>query len=308
MAALWERISAIASEQYGVVSLAQLLAAGFTRRMVDVAVSNGRLLPLHRGVFAVGHMARDSRAGRLAATLAIPAGAWVSNRSCAEHHHVLRARTGPVHVTVPASGGRKPRKGIVVHRAMLAEDERTIFEGVPCTTMSRTLLDLSAERPGELETAIKAAGDRELLRVSECLMLMKRYPGRPGSPLLRRMLVGEEPLPEFTRSGLERRMYRLCRDAGLPLPSMTVDIQGESDLHECDCAWSRHRLIIECDSRWHDNPITSVADAKKSQDLTLAGWRVERLRWAQIVLEPELCARTVAHLLAEQERLMAIAA
>ena len=308
MVDLWSKISAIASGQYGVVSLEQLLSVGFTRRMVDIAVANGRLLPLHRGVFAVGHMPRDPRARRRAATLAINTGAWVSNRSCAVHYRVLRKRPGPIHVTVPGGGGRKQRSGIVVHRARLAEDERTVFEDVPCTTMSRTLLDLSAERPGELETAIKTAGDRELLSVSECLMLMERYPGRPGSPLLRRLLVGEEPLPQFTRSGLERRMYRLCRDAGLPVPTMTVDIQGESDLHECDCAWSRHRLIIECDSRWHDNPITSVADAKKAQDLTLAGWRVERLRWAQIVLEPELCARTVAHLLAEQARLMTIAA
>ncbi len=308
MSDIWRQISAIASEQYGVVSLEQLLSVGFTRRMVEVAVPSGRLRRLHRGVFAVGHIPRDPRAPRLAATLAISAGAWVSNRSCAEHYRVLRKRSGPVHVTTPGSGGRRERSGIVVHRARLAEDERTTFEGVPCTTMSRTLLDLSAERPGELEKAIKAAGDRELLRVCECLALMERYRGRPGSPLLRRLLVGEEPLPDFTRSGLERRMYRLCRDAGLPVPDMTVDIPGVADMHECDCAWPRHRLIIECDSKWHDNPISAVDDAKKAQDLTLAGWRVERLRWAQIVLEPELCARTVAHLLAEQTRLMATAA
>lgn len=221
---------------------------------------------------------------------------------------MLPARRGPIQVTVPKRSGRMRRSGLIVHRAKLAADERTVVDGVRCTTMSRALLDISAERPGEIERAIKAAGDRELLSVSNCLLLLERYPGRPGSPLLRRLLLGEEPVPEFTRSGLERRMYRLCRSAGLPLPDMNIDIAGARGLHECDATWPRHRLIIECDSRWHDNPIAAIDDARKDQDLTLAGWRVHRLRWAQIVLEPELCARTIGHLLAEQAKLAGIAA
>lgn len=304
----WRKAAEISAEQHGAIAIAQLLAAGFTRRTIGVAVANGNLLPLHRGVYAVGHLPEGAHVRRVAATLAIGDDAWTSNRSAAEHLRVLRPRTGPIHVTVPGRSGRKRRDGIVVHRAKLAADERTVVEQVRCTTMSRTLLDLSAERPGEIERAIKAAGDRGLLSVHDCLTLIERYPGRPGTPLLRRLLVGEQPVPEFTRSGLERRMYRLCRAAGLPLPNMNVDIAGAVDVHECDAAWPRHRLIIECDSGWHDNPITANRDAKKDQDLTLAAWRVHRLRWVQIVLEPMLCARTIAHLLTEQARLVGLAA
>ncbi|MFN8150960.1 MAG: DUF559 domain-containing protein [Solirubrobacterales bacterium] len=285
-----------------------MIDIGFTPRAIEMAVANGHLLRLHTGVFALGHMPRDPRAHRYAATVAIGPESSISVRSGAAQFRVLKARPGPIHVSVPSHSGRRQRKGVVVHRTKLAPDERTVTEGVPCTTMSRVLLDLASACPGDLERAIKKAGDRELLKVSECLTLMERYPGKPGSPLLRGLLIGEEPIPEFTRSGLERRMYRLCRDADLPLPDMTVDVHGLSDLHECDSAWPRHRLIIECDSKLHDNPISSVADAKKDQDLTLAGWRVHRLRWAQIVLEPELCARTIRHLLDEQARLQRLAA
>ena len=304
----WRRATEIAVKQYGVTSCQQLLAADFTRRTIEVAVAGGHLLPLHRGVYAIGHMPTDVRAHRVAATLAIGDGSCISGRSGAEHFRVLPVRRGPIELTVPVRSGRRHRSGLRVHRAALAPDERIVVERVRCTTINRVFLDLAALRPGEIERAIKSAGDRELLSVRNCLTLLDRYPRRPGSPLLCRLLLGEEPVPAFTRSGLERRMYRLCRSAGLPVPDMTIDVAGLEDIHECDCAWPQHRLIIECDSRWHDNPIASVDDARRDQDLTLAGWRVHRLRWAQIVLEPELAARTIRHLLDEQARLVGLAA
>lgn len=308
MAQHWQLASRLAARQYGVASAGQLIEAGFTRRMIETAIGRGQLIPLHRGVFAVGHPPIDDRASRLAATLAIGRRSWISHRNGAEHFRVLPRRRGPIHLTVPGRSGRSTRHGLIVHRSALAADERETVEGVRCTSVSRVLLDLAADRPGELENAIKSAGDRGLLSVKKCLALLDRYPRRPGSPLLRRLLIGEEPVPAFTRSGLERRMFRLCRRAKLPLPDMNIDIAGFSGVHECDCVWPRHRLIIECDSRWHDNPIASVEDAERDQDLTLAGWRVLRLRWAQIVLEPELAARTIRYLLDEQARLLNLAA
>ena len=85
---------------------------------------------------------------------------------------------------------------------------------------------------------------------------------------------------------------------------MNVEIDAPGGPYEVDCVWPRHRLIIECDSRWHDNPATRRRDAIREQALTLAGWRIYRLRWIQIVGEPGHAARTVRHLLAEQERLV----
>lgn len=304
----WKRAAEIAAGQYGVISCTQLLAGGFTRRRIDLAVTGGHLIPIHRGVYGLGHPPTDMRGNRVAATLATGEGSWISNRSGAEHVRILPRRNGAIHLTVPTRAGRRPGQGLIVHRSKLAPDERRTIERVRCTSVSRVLLDLAGGNPGELEGAIKAAGNRELLSVGTCMKLLDRYPRRPGSSLLRRLLLGEEPVPTFTRSGLERRMFRLCRTSGLPLPQTNVDIPTEIDVHECDCVWPEYRLIVECDSRWHDNPIASVDDARKDQDLTLAGWRVHRLRWAQIVLAPELAARTIRHLLNEQARLLGLGA
>lgn len=87
---------------------------------------------------------------------------------------------------------------------------------------------------------------------------------------------------------------------------MNVRLPAEGGPFEVDCVWFQERLIIECDShRWHDNPVTANRDALKDQAFTLAGWRVHRLRWIQIVKNPQDAARTIGVLL-EQQRSMSL--
>lgn len=47
-----------------------------------------------------------------------------------------------IHITVPRPF-RGRRRGIVVHHAPLREDERTVRDGVPLTTVDRTLADVA---------------------------------------------------------------------------------------------------------------------------------------------------------------------
>ena len=44
-----------AAEQWGIVSLHELRECGLTRSAIHVRVWNGRLHPIHRRVYAVGH-------------------------------------------------------------------------------------------------------------------------------------------------------------------------------------------------------------------------------------------------------------
>lgn len=77
------RLSGLATDQDGVVATRQLEELGYSESMIRRAVASGRLLTVHRGVYAVGHR-RLSRRGRcLAATLACGSDAMVSHRSAA---------------------------------------------------------------------------------------------------------------------------------------------------------------------------------------------------------------------------------
>lgn len=74
-------IAAVAARQYGVVSRAQLLAAGIGPGAIATRIGKHRLHPLHRGVYAVGHTALPPLAREMAAVLACWPGAVVSHRS-----------------------------------------------------------------------------------------------------------------------------------------------------------------------------------------------------------------------------------
>src|SRR5262245_61257184 len=62
------RIAALATRQDGVVQRAQLIALGLSAAAIDHRVRTGKLIVIHRGVYAVGHAALSDR-GRLRAAL-----------------------------------------------------------------------------------------------------------------------------------------------------------------------------------------------------------------------------------------------
>lgn len=133
---------ALAERQHGVVSRAQLDALDLGRGAIEHRLDEGRLHPLHRGVYAVGHRV-VSRQGRwMAAVLAMGPGAVLSHRSAAALWGLRTTARARVEVTVP--GPRRSRPALEVHRARLAADEVTLERGIPVTTASRTLLDLAA--------------------------------------------------------------------------------------------------------------------------------------------------------------------
>jgi hypothetical protein len=74
-----EKIARIAGAQRGRISRRQLIAAGIGRGAIDGRIKRGFLLPVHRAVFAVGHLAPIECARETAALLAVRPGAALSD-------------------------------------------------------------------------------------------------------------------------------------------------------------------------------------------------------------------------------------
>ena len=125
------------------MSRAELLQLGASRARVDAWVKRGRLHRLYRGVYAVGHahLGRDGK--RLAGLLACGEGAVLSHRTAASHWGLLDTQSARIDVTARRS--REGAPGIRLHssRSLLARD-KTAHEGMPITSVARTLLDLAA--------------------------------------------------------------------------------------------------------------------------------------------------------------------
>lgn len=301
----WHRARAIARGQRGLLTLAQLCEAGFSARGVSRAVAAGRLIRVFRGVYAMGP-GPSGDDWLLAALLATGPAAAVSHRPSAAVLGLLAWNGRLIDVTVPTRSGRVGSGRIRLHRAALPEEEVVQRNGLRLTSASRTIVDLAGSEPFALERVIREASGRGLLSVEGIEAVIASAPNRPGTRALRRALRGEERVLPFSRSRLERLMRKLCLRAGLKLPRMNIEIPAGSEVYEVDCVWPAERLIVECDSRWHDNPYSAVTDAERTQDLTLAGFRVHRVRWAQVVRAPERVAATIATLLAAQRGLLGI--
>jgi predicted transcriptional regulator of viral defense system len=121
------------------VTRRQLLAAGLDDSAIAYQVRIRRLIRVHRGVFAVGHLPMSPHAKTMAAVLACGSRAVASHRSAAALWGIVRP-PATVEVTTPAK--RNPR-GITVHRSRLPDADISRQYDIPTTSPARTMLDLA---------------------------------------------------------------------------------------------------------------------------------------------------------------------
>jgi hypothetical protein len=241
----------------------------------------------------------------MAATLASGPDAVVSHRSAGELHE-LHLRTGAVvDITSPGRCGRG-RPGIRVHSSeTLASGDVTVIDSIPCTTFSRTLLDLAADATRrELERAIDRAEQRRLLDMTVIDDVFARADGRHGTRALRAVLSEHRAGSTFTRSELEERFLEICRTAGLPPDGVNLWIAyPDGGGAEGDFVWRDRRLVVEVDGRdVHTTCRAFESDRRRDQRLMLLGWRVVRFTWRQVVLESDYVVKTLCRLLAGERR------
>jgi hypothetical protein len=182
---------------------------------VDYWVRSGRLGLLHRGVYAAGGTVLRPEGHRLAAVLACGPGAVLSHRSAAAHWELLA--TSQERIDVTAARSREGIPGIRLHtsRSLDAQDT-TNHEGIPITTVHRTLLDLAATaRKDQLENALAQAMYLQLYDQRAIDDVIARSNGHRGTNVLTDATRQE---PQITKSMWEIRMLALVRRAGLPEP------------------------------------------------------------------------------------------
>jgi very-short-patch-repair endonuclease len=268
-------VSELAGRQWGVVARAQLLSVGVSTAVVDAWVQRGRLHRVHQGVYALGHAALRAEGHRLAAVLACGPDAVLSHRTAAAHWGLLRTDQTRIDVTAPR--GRHGAPGIRLHRSRsLDARDTTHHEGIPITTVSRTLLDLaSAARPSELERALAQAERLQLYDHRAIQATIARSNGHRGTGTLAQ---ATSRTPKWTQNEWEAEFLQQLRDAGLPEPQTNEPFDAPDHGH-CvpDYHWPEHRVIVETDG-WetHRTRHAFRADRAKDAALTASGHRVLR--------------------------------
>lgn len=294
------RICERACEQHLVVALRQIVGLGLSGSAVRSRVRAGRLHAVHRAVFALVPPRMLTARGRImAAVLACRPGAAASHRAAAALYELRLARRHWIDVTTPGATGRD-RGAIRVHSGMtLAPGDVTTVDGIPCTTLARTLLDVAGDATDrELERAVHEAELQRIFDLTAVEEVLARANGRRGATRLRTLLA-ELGAPAPTRNGLEEAFLLLALSIGRPPDGVNEWIAFPAGGGaEADFVWHAERLVVEVDGRdIHTARRAFERDRRRDQRLTLLGHRVVRFSWRQVVHEPRYVAGTLATLL-----------
>lgn len=291
-------VAALARRQYGVVARRQLIALGIGEDAIQHRLAIGRLHLLHQGVYAVGHRLIPREGRWIAAVLASGPEAVLSHWSAA-HLWMIRPNSRTViDVTVP----RKSRswKGIRRHHSSLPADERTVEEGIPVTTVPRTILDLAATEDADVIQNLLRESER--LQLSDRLSLPDLIARRPGKRGTRKVQLALDRLKEdpagVKHSPLEERFAPFLRFHRLPLPRFNDWILVGNQRYRVDCHWPDRRQIVELDG-WdgHSTRTAFREDRVRDRRLATAGYTVMRITWSQLDDEPEEIAADLRALL-----------
>jgi predicted transcriptional regulator of viral defense system len=295
-------LAAIARRQHGLVALHQAMAEGLTADAVRWRLERGRWDRVHDGVYRVAGIPDSFRQRALAACLGIGPEAAASHRTAAVIHDLLRYRDPPTEVTTTRL--RSPElHGVVVHR--LADLHATWVadaDGIPVTTVARTLVDLGAVAG---LTTVEAALDRAIglrkvaLREVRHAMIAVARRGRHGVGKIRRLLeargVADRPSGIF-----EARMASLLRNAGLPptVPEHVVRDAHDGFLAIVDFAYPELRLAIEVDGYEPHAAFRAFVSGHQRDRLLLdAGWEPLHFTWDEVDGHPTtVAAEILGHL------------
>jgi len=215
-------------------------------------------------------------------------------------------RYAPERIDVTAPIRRRAKRRFVVHfSSILAPEDRGEQEGVPVTSVSRTLLDLAiGATPGRLERLLERAEEIELLDLHKLEDVLDRAGGHRGRGRLRRALALYQPDPTFTRSSYEKRFRRFVIRAGIPAPSMNFNAHG----FELDAYWPDLRFAVELDLfETHGSRAAFERDRLRQEELKLLGIESIRVTKPRLDREPETVLRNLAALLERRRRELGVA-
>ena len=173
-------------------------------------------------------------------------------------------------------------------------------DGIPCTSVGRTVLDLAAVvSRRRLDRTVDAVLRDGQLRLSDLHGVLTSHArrGRPGCSALKSSLAARFEDMAVPLSDWSRMVSDLLVDAGLEHPALEHQVRRAdgSFVAQVDLAYPDHRVAIELDSaRWHDNRESFVRDRRRRNETTLAGWTVLNFTWSDYADHPAALCEAVA--------------
>jgi len=295
-------IEQLAGDQWNVLSVVDLRAAGLSRHQIQTMLERGQLHRLHQGVYSYGHPRIAWQGVLLAAQYACNNTAFLSHQTALALHGLRKAYLGEIHVTVVGSRTKLEDRKIKVHRTTVAPELKR-KGALRYTALPRTFVDLAADgmKLQRLSDLITEAIHQGKLDHAEMQRALERYKGRPGTKQLATAYAYYLPRPS-SKSGLERSFdKRLKRRPHIPDPQRNISMLVGGKMRELDRYFPDHKVLVEMDGR-DFHTAQAAAEDDRHKDAKLAGLgivvlRFTDLRWGD---EPDDCLDDLEAVLADR--------
>jgi len=202
---------------------------------------------------------------------------WGGDLTAASHltgaviHGLVTLRTGSIEVT--SDHRLRKRAGIVSHQNRLVRTDIATVRFIPCTTVMRTLVDLSHTDPDAAEVALDAAlrmGSVSLQVLNDYVELAANQKVR-GSAALRRFLSVRGDDEALSESEMESLYGRVTRIGSIQMGERQAPRVGVRK-GRVDIWYPEQNLVVELDGRkWHSSRRELKRDKRYDNLLNVSG-------------------------------------
>lgn len=275
----------------GVLSSAELRAAGLGKVSLAALVRNGHLVRVTPGMYA---LPADLPAERALARLGVAVERRLQGRVVMSHHTALAALGLPLmqrklpmdvaHLTYRERGCSRSRSDHVLHRA---PPEAPLSGAVGPASALVQVGSVWGERP--FVVAADAALRAGLTSHAEIESVLARRTNLAAHPCLKRALQRLDPLSESPGESLLRL---LLLDLGFEVESQVAVVTGRG-AYRLDFAVTGMKVAVEFDGlgKYDARPDARRAEKRREEDLRTADWEVVRCQWTDLDDTAEVARR-----------------
>jgi predicted transcriptional regulator of viral defense system/very-short-patch-repair endonuclease len=271
-------VARIAESHHGVFAFHHLQQLKVSEDDRCLRLESGRWESPYQLVYRIAGAPRSWKTELLAACWAGGERAFASHQSAAALWDLPGQRRAVAEITCPR-WRRARHLGLLVHETTaLSSRDTTIVDGIPVTTVARTIFDLGAvSRRFTVDQAIDTALRNELTTLDELYAVLRRVGkrGRKGTKQLRGLLAERDADYAPTESEREQMLIRVLLAHGLPEPERQFSIYD--DLGEFvarpDLVYRDLKIAMEYDSyQHHVGKDALVRDSRRRNAMTAIGW------------------------------------
>jgi very-short-patch-repair endonuclease len=281
MATISPSLAALVARRHGIVTRTDLTTDGYTVEALRWQLSNGVLIPVHKGVYRMATSPDTFESRCVAACLADPL-AIVTGVAAArlwEFRHVWRPSLPHMligHDRTPITNGVVLRRSNVID----ATDRVTRDDGIVVASPPRAWFDCARDLDdARFERLTEWVLDNHsTLQTLWRLTRRLQAKGRPGLARVNRVMSRRADWQKPAGSGLELRVLQALEDRGIELIRQFAIALPDGQIIHPDGVDPAIKWALEVDhSSWHAGRVESQRDKVRDRGLRRLGWQTDRV-------------------------------